>query len=285
MTTLSAIKHDILFMTEAIVKKSAAILLITVLSSLICNTVASQNQFCEDLIGKHSDGNLPFSSTDDKKKYISCIFKIQNSGFLLDEMECKYDSAKLKIDLAIRGWTYLKDTLNQANLLKYMGYLNGRLGDFEEAKIQIQKAIELYETQIFEEGIMVCKFNLARVFEYQGLMDSAFILSNKVRDFWENKQDKSRVFVTNTYLIHLANLAKKNINIDSFIKDNQTMLTHSDIYWQNELDFYYVTAEYYRSREASVANRFARQYEEAVERRSDSSSEIQLSLYDPGRCR
>lgn len=271
-------------MTEAIVRKRSFILLVTVFSALICNTVASQNQFCEDLIRKHSDGNLPFSSTDDRKKYVSCIFEIQNSGFLLDEMECKYDSAKLKIELAIRGWTYLKDTLNQANLLKYIGYLNGRLGEFEEAKIQIHKAIELYETQFFEEGIMVSKFNLARVFEYQGLMDSAFILSNKVRDFWENKQDKSRVFVTNTYLIHLANLAKKTITIDSFIKENQTMLTHADIYWQNELDFYYVTAEYYRSREASVANRFARQYKEAVERRSDSSSEMQLSLYDPGRC-
>jgi len=272
-------------MIEAIVKKSTVILLISVLSALICNTVASQNHLCEDLIGKHADENLPMNSTDDKKKFISCLFKIQNSGFLLDEMDCKYDSSKLKIELALRGWTYLKDTLNQANLLKYFGYLNGRLGHFEEAKIQIQQAIELYDAQNFEEGIMVSKFNLAKVFEYQGLIDSAVILSNNVRDFWDSKQDASRVFVTNTYLIHLADLTKKNINIDSYIEDNQTILIHSGIYWQNELDFYYVTAEYYRSREASVSNRFARQYKEAVERKSDSSSEMQLSLYDPGHCR
>jgi hypothetical protein len=42
--------------------------------------------------------------------------------------------ALAKINKALTTWTATKDTLNEANTLKYKGYLLGLLYDFKDAK-------------------------------------------------------------------------------------------------------------------------------------------------------
>ena len=65
------------------------------------------------------------------------------------------------------------DTSNQANLLKYLGYLNDRLGHFHLGKIQVAKAIELFTSKNIEYGVAVSWFDLSKVYEFENKIDSA----------------------------------------------------------------------------------------------------------------
>lgn len=222
---------------------------------------------------------------EEKEGLVNCIYIIQNSGFMYDEKECKYDSAKAQIEIALKLWKYLKDTLNQANLLKYLGYLNGRLGQYRLAKSQIQEAIKLYEVRNANFGIAVSLFNLSRVYEYQNIIDSAIYYTTQAKIFWTTKKDTSRLILLNNNLIHLA--AKTNFprNYEPLINENNVLLSNARTYWLQELDFYYVTFEFYKNLNNKKQNIFEKLYNEKIAILEKTDQIKKYSVYDEKNCR
>ncbi len=134
----------------------------------------------------------------EKKNYIKpCIYEIQNAGFYFDEHQCKYDSSKIKIEQALKIWVHINDTLNQANLIKYLAYLNGRLGNYAIGKSQIVQAIRLYRLKKDESGVAVSYFNLGRIYQFQNKIDSAIFFIEKASLFWKQQNNPARGFLKN----------------------------------------------------------------------------------------
>lgn len=246
--------------------------------------IFAQANDCTQLINEFLKSDVPLAG-EQKRKTISCIFQIQNQGFLYDEQECKYDSALLKIETALGAWEHLGDTLSQANLLKYLGYLNGRLGNMALGKQQIARAISLYKAKAADYGVAVSLFDLAKVYTFENKLDSAILYSNQAKAYWVTQDDPSRLLVLNNHLIYLASLSDSNNNIEALIEENQLLLKNPDIYWQNELDFYFTTKLYFqKTKNPGLATEYSKMYEEKSGIPDDRISTMRYSLYDRKNC-
>lgn len=221
-----------------------------------------------------------------KNELVHCAFKIQNEAFLLDEMECKFDSARILTEKALEIWRYIDDTLNQANLLKYLGYLNGHLGKLDLAKSQIHEAIKFYKLKNAEYGVAVSLFNLSRVYEYQHNIDSALYYANRSKEFWTIQKDAGRLLSLNNHLLHLYSLSGSSENYEILIEQNNRFVEAPDIYWQNELDFYFVTSELYEKHNLiREQEKFVKLYEMKIEELQHTVGTKPYSLYDERNCR
>ena len=114
------------------------------------------------------------NTPEEKKELIQIGFTIQNAGFVLEENMGDYQGALNYIDQALPVWTALRDYNLQANLLKYKGLLLGYLGNYAEAKSLINHAIRLYDREEETAGMAVSQLNLARVYDHQSKIASAF---------------------------------------------------------------------------------------------------------------
>lgn len=221
-----------------------------------------------------------------KDDLVQCAFKIQNEAFLLDEMECKFDSARILTEKAMEIWRYIDDILNQANLLKYLGYLNGHLGKFDLAKSQIHEAIKFYKLKDAEYGVAVSLFNLSRVYEYQLNIDSALYYANRSKEFWTIQKDAGRLLSLNNHLLHLYSLGGSSENYEILIAQNSNFLEAPDIYWQSELDFYFVTSKLYEKLNLSKEQeKFEKLYQMEIEDLQQKVTMKAYSLYDEQNCR
>ena len=246
--------------------------------------ILAQTKDCEAIINEFLKSDAPLAG-EQKRKTISCIFQIQNQGFLYDEQECKYDSALYKIEIALSAWEQLGDTLNQANLLKYLGYLNGRLGNSRIGKEQIARAISLYKTKAAEFGIAVSLFDLAKVYTFENKLDSAAQSANQAKTYWVTQDDPSRLLVVNNHLIYLASLSDSKSNIETLIEENTLILKNPEIYWQNELDFYFVSRLYFqKTNYPTLVSEYSNMYDEKSGIRDDKTSTMRYSLYDSKNC-
>jgi hypothetical protein len=246
--------------------------------------IVAQTNNCTQIINEFLKTDTPLAG-EKKRKTISCIFQIQNQGFLYDEQECKYDSALFKIQTAFAAWEHLRDTLSQANLLKYLGYLNGRLGNMALGKQQIARAISLYKAKAADFGIAVSLFDLAKVYTFENKLDSAAQSANQAKTYWATQDDPSRLFVVNNHLIYLASLSDSKSNIEALIEENNLLIKNPDLYWQNELDFFFVTNMYFqKTNNPTLASEYSIKYNEKSGSLDSGTSEKRYSLYDSRNC-
>jgi hypothetical protein len=270
-----------LFMRALKINLAIAIFLI---NFSLANSFA-QTSDCEVRIIEFLKSDAHSLSGEQKRKILSCIFQIQNQGFLYDEQECKYDSALIKIETALAAWEHLHDTLSQANLLKYMGYLNGRLGNMALGKQQIAKAISLYKAKSAEFGIAVSLFDLAKVYTFDNKLDSAVHFSKEAKAYWVTQDDPSRLLVVNNHLIYLAGISEIKSTFEALIVENNLLMKNPDLYWQNELDFYFVTMLYFQNaNNPTLASEYATKYDQKSGLSDNGTSKERFSLYDSRNC-
>ncbi len=251
---------------------------------IFANTVRGQSSDCSKLIGSlllTPAGTISI----EKKNYVkNCIYEIQNAGFLLDEQQCKYTSAKIKIEEALKIWLHINDTLNQANLIKYLAYLNGRLGNYEIGKSQIKEAIRLYSQKKDESGIAVSYFNLGRIYQFENKIDSAIFFIEKASLFWKQQNNPARIVIYNNHLINLYLRKKLLKRIKTLITENKAN-SAKGIYWQEEIDFYFLTAKYFNDiGDKNNSKKYQQLYssrKEILEKETGSSI---FSLFDKQKC-
>jgi len=202
------------------------------------------------LLDKNSARPLSAPETREIK---NLTYLIQNRGFGLQERLRDYKDALVYTDRALAIWTELKDTANEANLLKYRGLLLGNLGDFAQAKKEISKAIELFGKKKMDFGIAVSEFDLSRVFALENKPDSALYYANDSKEFWKIKENSDRIFTINNRLMNLyyvSNDLKKAKDVQeesqALLKESQTLLKNEKMEGLNLLDFYLLSERIYK---------------------------------------
>jgi len=224
-------------------------------------------------------------AAEKKREINNCIYEIQNDGFHLDEKECKYDSARLKIESALKIWEHINDTLNQANLLKYLGYLSGRLRHFALGKTQIAKAINFYKIKKSESGVAVSFYDLSRIYEFENKIDSAINLSYKALLFWRQKNNRDRIVSINNNLINLYLKIAEKKKIPSILSENSHLIAWGNVYWLQEIDFYFLAKQYYAGvKNKKESKEYQALYESKTAAEKDKGQK-KYSLYDAGNCR
>jgi len=161
-----------------------------------------------------------------------------NIASIYDEHSNKLDSALIYSNKSLEIWKRKNDTLQIANLYKYVGLLNGKAEKFEEAKSFISQAIKLYQDKGFEQGIAVSEFNLADVYFREKKFQESELLFNKATEFWRRKGSFSRVFTNNILGIRIyENLGKKNA-VQQLINENIEIKNQNKLngYIKNKFD-------------------------------------------------
>jgi tetratricopeptide (TPR) repeat protein len=111
--------------------------------------------------------------------------------------------------------------MQMANLYKYIGLLKGKKGQFEEAKSSIQKAITIYISQGFGQGVAVSEINLADVYFREKEYEESIVYFNKSKKFWMDNDDKSRIYTDNILGIRIFAAINRDELVESLINENR----------------------------------------------------------------
>lgn len=163
------------------------------------------------------------------KNYKSAGIANLNIANIFDEYLNELDSALVYSDRALEIWKKQDDTLQMANLYKYIGLLQGRIGEFVKAKSNLQEAIMMYREVGFEKGVAVSEINLADVYFENGYLaesDSLFLKSTK---FWKESGDLGRVFTNNILGIRIYNRIGAKNEVNKLIGENRIIMDQVDL--------------------------------------------------------
>ena len=147
-----------------------------------------------------------------------------NIANIYDEHEGKFVKANYHAHKSLALWETLRDTIQMANLLKYSGYINGVLGNFEIGKRQIDKAIEFYTLKRFEAGKAVSYLNMAKVIYYEGNYKSCEQFFRLAKSFWSKENDKGRVIGINNFGIDLYTKLNDEKMVSDLKSENKVLL-------------------------------------------------------------
>ena len=120
-----------------------------------------------------------------------------NIANIYDEVLNQYDSALVYAIKSLNVWDEIGDTLQQANLLKYIGYLHGTLGKEDAAVENINMAIELYESKNHVQGSMIAKNNLSLVYFNLGKLELARSNFEESNAYFRQEGLVKRLFTSN----------------------------------------------------------------------------------------
>jgi len=218
---------------------------------LLILAVSTTSLYCQDkgdttetriniLVNKFNKGTL---NAQEAKEIKELTYKIQNKGFTLEEKDHDYQNSLVYIEKALNIWIAIHDTANEANNRKYKGLLLGYLNRFPEAKKEIQTAIYLFASVQRYYGIAVSQFDLAKVFESEGLMDSAFYYANAALAYWKNANDTSRIVICTNYKLHLFYKTNELTRADQLQKQSEALVFKKDLYWQDYIDYFYLSKQ------------------------------------------
>lgn len=157
----------------------------------ICS--CSSGQYADDsatnknihlLLEKFAGGTMDSS---ERVQITTLTYAIQNKGFGYIANNNDYERSLMEIDRAILVWSTLRDTPNEANMLKYRGYLLGKLRRFAEGKQEIEKAIHLFTLKNRMTGVAVSQFDLSLLYDMQSNTDSALHYALLALNFWKGQ--------------------------------------------------------------------------------------------------
>lgn len=162
----------------------------------------------------------------------------QNIAFTYEEELKNYQEALKYVDKALQLWSELKDTLGEANILKYKGFLYGKIKDFSKAMIFINQAIEKFTAKNFEQGIGVCYFDKSQVYFEMGNMDSCKVYLLKSKAIFKKNNEYLRIFIVNNQLMRIYINSDDYLTAKDFFDENEKIANKNEIYWEHLLSFY-----------------------------------------------
>jgi len=152
-----------------------------------------------------------------------------NIANVYDEYLAQLDSALVYTEKSLSLWAVQQDTLQMANLYKYLGLLKGRTGSLEEGKSDIDRAIRLYQSVGFNQGIAVSEINLAEVLlEAKQVTKSEALFVNST-SFWKERGDLSRVFTNNILGIQIYDEMGEQEKIEVLIAENEEIMSQREL--------------------------------------------------------
>lgn len=121
------------------------------------------------------------------------------------------------------------DSIQIANLYKYVGFLEGMNKNYDKAKTDIAKAIDIYKELKFDQGIAVSSINMAKVLGQKGDTSSALRYFKKSKEFWKTKGNSSRVFDNNLVAIRILKRTNQSRQVRELIEENNLILENESI--------------------------------------------------------
>ncbi len=166
-----------------------------------------------------------------------------NIANIYDEHLNQIDSALSYANKSLKIWKGKNDSMQMANLLKYIGLLQGKKSDYDDAIRSITSALSLYEELDFPQGRAVSKFNLANVyFEMKDYPRSLEHLTS-AKSFWNTKSDYGRIYSNNILAIKIYHKMNDPKNVHLLIKENIQIEKDGDIHKFNKKQFHDVLTE------------------------------------------
>jgi hypothetical protein len=219
-------------------------------------------------------------TTSEKRELIKNAFYFQNKGFVLEENAHDYQGSLEQIDRALFIWLALRDTLSEANLRKYRGFLLAHLNHFPEGKSEINHAIALYTEKEKEFGIAVSQFNFSRLYEFENNLDSAFYFAFAALKYWETQTDTFRILTINNQLINLYLKSGNLLKAGEIQDSSEKLLKAKDLHWLPVIDFYFLSYRFFdRNKKSDQAKKYKKLYSDKIE--SLRTNEIEAkSSYD-----
>ena len=184
---------------------------------------------------------------NDQERLVQCM---QNLAFTYDETLHDYPKAIEYVQAAITINKELKEVSAEANMLKYLGMLQGKLGELTEAKLSIAQAIDKFTSVNNEKGIAVCYFDMASAFEQVHLLDSAIYYLKFAKSIWEKQEDpttvfEQRIFLINVVLMRIYIASNQSRLAYDVYSENKPYESSDNVHWQSRLDFYKLSREYF----------------------------------------
>lgn len=191
-----------------------------------------------------------------QKDSVKLTFGIQNKSFIFDENGGDIDSSIYYAELALSNWISLRDTINEANNRKYLGYLYGKKGYYEKGKSEIFKAISLFGLKNNEPGVAVSYFDLSKVYGYEKRYDSALLYIDKALNYWQQKADTFRVLTNNNQKLYLLIQTKNYKEAKTLQQESEKLLVKKKLHWRPVVDFYYLSIELNKKIDNKNARKF-----------------------------
>ena len=143
-----------------------------------------------------------------------------NIANIYDEHVDQIDSALIYAERSLHIWSTMRDSMQMANLFKYIGLLKGKRGQFAEAKSSIRTAIRTYNGLGFEQGIAVSEINLAKTYFREKEYEKSMRYFESSKQFWLQKNEVNRVYTDNIVGIEIHAAMKNDEKVESLIKEN-----------------------------------------------------------------
>jgi tetratricopeptide (TPR) repeat protein len=191
-----------------------------------------------------------------RKDSIRLTFELQNKSFILDENGGDIDSSIFYAELALSSWISLRDTVNEANNRKYLGYLYGKKSYYEKGKSEIFKAISLFGLKNNESGVAVSYFDLSKVYGYEKRYDSALLYIDKALDYWQQKADTFRILTNNNQKLYMLIQTKNYKEAKSLQQESEKLLVKKKLHWRPVVDYYYLSIQLNKKIDDKNARKF-----------------------------
>jgi len=154
-------------------------------------------------------------------------------------------SAIRHLQNSLELWRERGDNMIEANLLKYLGDIQGESGDFPAAKSNIRKSIALFASQGYQRGVAESQHNLAEVLFEQGQLDSARYYLQESARVWNEGNFPGRIFAHNLLLLKIE-MAESNLATATDILESNTALAAStSVASEHRLEFHQLGQELY----------------------------------------
>lgn len=128
---------------------------------------------------------------------------LQNIAFSYEEKLGEPEKALPFAEAAVTKWRAAGEPLQEANMLKYLGLLQGQTGQFEAAKRNLFSAVSLFHQNNHESGVAVSHFNLAHLYLEASQFDSCAYYLQQARSFWIKQQSPLRLFLINNAALQM----------------------------------------------------------------------------------
>jgi len=170
----------------------------------------------------------------------------QNIAFAYNEKLENIDSSINYIEKAIPIWIEIQDPINHANILKYLGMLQGQKGQYSKGIETIRQAITLFDNGNFKAGIAVSYFDLALLYDNTNQIDSSIHYFDKNKVYFESKQDTGRIFTVNNKLFEIYIKTGNYSSVSEIYKSNLNLENSNRVYWQQLIDYYRISMNYFK---------------------------------------
>ncbi len=173
-------------------------------------------------------------------------FSYLNIGSVFDEKLKVYDSAVYYLNLSYLLWIEIGDTTQQANILKYLGLLKAKTGQFEEGIKDVRLSIDLFKKSTFPQGVAVAYFDLAGIWDVQKNSDSALYYYGVAKQMQTQNADSFRIAIINNKLIEIYRRINNQQACKTLISENEKLLPEK-LFWSVPLEFYTNALKFYET--------------------------------------